>query len=129
MTKSEWPSDLPAAAHQAKRLLLRELKGNVVRSVADGGIAKQSPVTKLVRELEKDDRTKYYLASEVAAELGVSVQAIRKYAKKQVCGPNIAPSRVVPFGDIEINLYTEDDLKALQMYLAKRKVVAKKGGE
>lgn len=132
MTKSEWPSDLPAAAHQAQRLLLRELKGDVVRSTAEDGMAKQSPVTKWVRKLEKDYGERYYLASEVAAELGVSVQAIRKYAKKQVCGPGVAPSRAVPFGDIEINLYTVDDLKALQAYLDTRNVIYKiseKGGE
>lgn len=107
------------------------MKGNVVRSTAEDGAARQSPVTKWVRKLEKDYNERYYLANEVATRLGVSVQAVRKYAKKQVCGPGVAPSRAVPFGDIEINLYTEADIEALQKYLDTRKVIyriGEKGG-
>lgn len=96
-------------------------------STAESGAAKLSPVTNWVRELEKDYETKFYLANEVAKSLGVSVQAIRKYAKKQVCGVGVAPSLKVPFGDIEINLYTEGDIEALQKYLDTRKVIQPTG--
>jgi len=86
-------------------------------------VGRLSPVTKWVRELERDHNRKFYLASEAAKVLGVSVQAIRKYAKKQVCGEGVAPSLKVPFGDIEINLYTDEDVEALRQYLNGRRVL------
>lgn len=98
-------------------------------STAQNGRGKESPVTKWVRQLERDHSTKFYIASEVADHLGISVQAVRKYAKKNVCGKGVAPSLRVPFGEIVINLYTDDDLKALESYLDERKVLYRIGDD
>lgn len=77
-----------------------------------------SPVIAYVRSLGPE----YKVASEVAEEVGVSVQAIRKYAKN----PDLkAPSFVAPFGKLRIHLYTREDIKELQDFINGRKQVFK----
>jgi len=84
-----------------------------------------------VRGLEQKMGQKFYMASEVADKLGISVQAVRKYAKQQVCGEGKVPSFKGRFGPkgIIVNLYTPEDLDALQGFLDGQMVVYKTGGE
>lgn len=75
----------------------------------------RSPVIDYVRSLGD-----YKVASEVADELGVSVAFIRKLAKNRVTQ---APSKVAPFGDTHVHLFTDDDVEALRVYLKEQRKV------
>jgi len=75
----------------------------------------RSPVIDYVRSLGD-----YRATSEVAEELGISVGLVRKLAKKRVTQ---APSKVAPFGDTHVHLYTPDDVEALRTYLESQRVV------
>lgn len=78
-----------------------------------------SPVTVYVRSLPGGP---FKTAQEVADEVGVSVQAVRKYAKlpKSVLR---APSHKAPFGRLQIYLYDEKDIQEIKDYLSDRRVV------
>jgi hypothetical protein len=81
-----------------------------------GKKGRTSPVVDYVRSLGD-----YKVTSEVAEELGVSDGLVRKLAKKRVTQ---APSKVAPFGDTHVHLYTKADVAALRKYLDEnRKVV------
>lgn len=74
-----------------------------------GKKGKQSPVISYVRSLGD-----FKVASEVADELDVSVALIRKLARNRVTQ---APSKVAPFGNSRVHLYTPEDVTALREYL------------
>jgi hypothetical protein len=78
---------------------------------------KESPVMTYVRSLPGGP---YKTAIEVANELNISVQAVRKYAKNPELS---APSFTAPFGRISIHLYTDEDVKEIHDYLAARRQV------
>lgn len=78
---------------------------------------RESPVMKYVRNLEGGP---YLTAIEVAKEVGVSVQAIRKYAKSSDLK---APSKYAPFGNLKIYLYTQEDVQEIKDYLSGRQQV------
>lgn len=108
-----------------------------MRSTAENGHATGniSPVLVFVRNLARLEGKTFYVASEVADQLDISVQAVRKYAKNRVCGEGKAPSYKARFGrkvaengedaGIEINLYTPEDVEALRAFLTSRQVVYK----
>ena len=75
-----------------------------------GKKGRTSPVVDYVRSLGD-----YYTASEVAEQVDMSVQWVRKAAKKRWTQ---APSYVAPFGDTHVNLYTPEDVEALKEYIA-----------
>jgi len=110
------------------------LKG--LRSTAEQAIGQNvSPVLKWVAELSRLEGKDFYVASQVATELGISVQAVRKYAKNRVCGEGKVPSyrarfskKTGPNGEddgIQINLYTKEDIETLREFLNGRQVVYK----
>lgn len=112
--------------------MLGELKG--LRAVTENESESRnvSPVLKFVQELSMLEGKQFYVASQVASTLGISVQAVRKYTKNKVCGEGKFPSFKVKFskkldeeGGIDINLYTEEDIQALREFLGKRQVVYK----
>ena len=80
-----------------------------------GAVGRESPVIKHIKELGD-----YYATSEVATELGVSAQLIRKIAKNR---ETQAPSFVAPFGRSHVNLYTKEDIEAIREYLNKDKKI------
>lgn len=81
-----------------------------------GKKGRTSPVIQYVRSLGKDYRT----TQEVADELGLSPNTIRKFAKD----PDLkAPSYVAPFGKTVVRLYTPEDLEELRRHLADRQRV------
>jgi hypothetical protein len=74
----------------------------------------EAPAMAYVRSLGMDAK----VASEVAAELGVSTNLIRKWGKD----PDIpAPSYEVPYGKNKIYLYTPEDVEALRAHQAKQR--------
>ena len=141
MAKSKDPNDYFAVAHSEVTRLLNEMKGfQDVRPTVDPfqepGYTKAafippkyvkkstkttniSPVTTYVRSLEGGP---FITAQEVADELKISVQAVRKYAKlpKDILN---APSNYVPFGRLVIYLYTREDVEEIRVFLLKRRVV------
>lgn len=80
-----------------------------------GKKGRTSPVIEYVRALGD-----YKVASEVAEELGVSPAFVRKLAKIRATQ---APSKVAPFGDTHVFLYTEEDVEALRKYIDSKRVV------
>lgn len=80
-----------------------------------GKPGRQSPVVDYVRSLGD-----YKITSEVATELGISDGLVRRLAKKRVTQ---APSKVAPFGDTHVALYTPDDVEALRTYLENKRVI------
>lgn len=78
-----------------------------------GKKGRTSPVIEYVRSLGDE----YLTTQEVADELGLSPNTIRKFAKD----PDLrAPSYVAPFGKTVVRLYTPDDMEELRAYLADR---------
>lgn len=125
-------SDLPAESQAALEALRRDLTGvmpqNAVPSTPKP--PRESPVTVHVKRLSEQYGEELFTASEVAERCGVSVQAIRKYADRQVCGEGVAPSLKTYLGEMKINLFTASDIAALQNFLAARfQVHSTKGGE
>jgi len=128
---SEFPRDLPAAAHRAGLRVLVELKG-VQKSTADSGPV-VSPVLKWVDDLSRLEGRQFFVASRVASELGISVQAVRKYTKNKVLGDGKLPSYRAQFskkmdedeGGIIVGLYTQEDIDGLRQFLSTRQVVYK----
>lgn len=100
-------------------------------STAEKDLGRMSPVALWVRGLEKKMGQTFFMASEVAEKLGISVQAVRKYAKQQVCGEGKAPSFKARFGPkgIIVNLYTPEDIASLQEFLDGQMVVYRTGKE
>lgn len=80
---------------------------------------KPSPVTNYVRSLGEDP-DQYKTTHEVAKELGISTQFLRKMAKEKVTQ---APSFVAPFGRLRVYLYTKDDIEELRQHLADRRQI------
>lgn len=74
-----------------------------------GKKGRTSPVIDYVRSLGD-----YKVVSEVAKELGVSDALIRKLTKNRVTQ---APSKVAPFGETHVHLFTDEDVEALRDYL------------
>lgn len=75
-----------------------------------------SPVVEYVRSLGSE----YMTTQEVADDLGLSPNTIRKFAKD----PDLkAPSYVAPFGKTVVRLYTPEDMAELRRFLAKRQKV------
>jgi hypothetical protein len=83
-----------------------------------GAKGRRSPVIDYVRSLGD-----YLTTHEVAAELGMSTQWVRKAAEKRWTQ---APSYVAPFGETHVNLYTKEDVQALRDYLATNRKVLKR---
>lgn len=78
-----------------------------------GKKGRTSPVIEYVRSLGDE----YFTTQEVADELGLSPNTIRKFAKD----PDLkAPSYVAPFGKTVVRLYTPEDLEELRGHLAHR---------
>lgn len=73
------------------------------------GKERTSPVIDYVRSLGD-----YMSTGEVAKELGMSDEWVRKAARNRWTQ---APSYVAPFGDTHINLFTDDDVRALKEYI------------
>ena len=103
------PNQPGDAFKQGEKILV-----NKPRKVRDTSI---SPVTEYVRSLDGDYKT----TQEVADELGVSAQLIRKWSRNP--RPTQAPSFIAPFGKIKINLYTPEDIQSLRDYMSNRKQV------
>lgn len=80
-----------------------------------GATGRRSPVTDYVKSLGD-----YYTTAEVAEMVGRSENWVRKAAAKRWTQ---APSYVAPFGDAHVNLYTDEDVKALRDYIAKNRRV------
>jgi len=80
-----------------------------------GAPGRESPVISYVRSLGD-----YKVSSEVAEELGVSIELVRKMARNRVTQ---APSYVAPFGETHVNLYTDEDIQALRDHLDSTKKV------
>lgn len=121
--------DIHAAAAAELTTLLKEMQGVKpnykeptvpkphVKKPVDPSIPRESPVMKYVRNLAGGP---FFTAIEVANQVGVSVQAVRKYAKN----PELkAPSHFAPFGRLKIYLYTKEDVQEIQDYLAGRNKV------
>lgn len=101
-------------------------------SAAETKTPSSSPVLVYVRELSQLEGRQFYVASQVATQLGISVQAVRKYTKNKVCGNGVVPTYKVKFSrnkdadndkGIIINLYTDEDITLLRQFLDSRKVV------
>lgn len=80
-----------------------------------GKKGRTSPVVDYVRSLGD-----FKVTSEVAEELGVSDGLVRKLAKKRVTQ---APSKIAPFGETHVHLYTPGDIDALRAYLDENRKV------
>lgn len=83
-----------------------------------GKKGRTSPVVDYVRSLGD-----YLVTSEVAEQVGMSEQWVRKAAEKRWTQ---APSYVAPFGDTHVNLYTKEDVKALKHFLKTQRKVYKR---
>lgn len=121
--------DLIAEAEEARKGLYGDLSGVRSNSDPEPSEPRMSPVTMYVRNLSRQMGKTFYTANEVAIFLGVSVQAIRKYGKNQVCGKDVAPSFRAHQGKMTVYLYTEDDVDALRQYLGNRNGVVKLSDE
>lgn len=118
-------TDLVAEAAKARQEVYGDLAG--VSRTADSTETRISPVTMYVRKLSKQMGETFYTAKEVAEMVGVSVQAIRKYGKNEVCGKGVAPSRMAKQGKMTVYLYTEEDVEAIRHYLGGRSTVTRIG--
>lgn len=83
-----------------------------------GKKGRTSPVVDYVRSLGD-----YLTTSEVAEQLDMSPQWVRKAAEKRWTQ---APSFVAPFGNTHVNLYTHEDVEALRQYLKDNRTVYKR---
>lgn len=77
----------------------------------------ESPIVTYVHSLG------YLTTGEVAEQLGVSKSFVRKLSKARVTQ---APSYLVPFGDSNLSLYTEEDVEALRGYINSKRRVMKR---
>lgn len=110
MSEPEWQEEATSEAEQ----FFRDLKG--VEAIEEEPVEQEeqvSPVIRYVRNLDGD----YHTTGEVADELGVSDQLIRKWARQRVAD---VPSYVAPFGNTHIYLYTSDDIEQLREYHDRR---------
>ncbi len=83
-----------------------------------GKKGRTSPVIDYVRSLGD-----YRTTGEVAEAVGKSEQWVRKAARLR---PAQAPSYVAPFGQTHVNLYTDEDVEALQDYIDRQHTVYRK---
>lgn len=81
-----------------------------------GPKGRTSPVIEYVRSLGDDYKT----TQEVADELGLAPNTVRKFAKDADLK---GPSYVAPFGRTVVRLYTEADVQELRNYLGQRRKV------
>lgn len=77
-----------------------------------------SPVVAFINNLP--GRENYFTAAQVATELGVASSTVRHYARKGVLP---IPSYHAKFGDVNINLFTQEDIELLRKYLENRNQV------
>ena len=79
-----------------------------------------TPVHRFVQQLRDKDGVNYKTTAEVASELGVSNNWIRKVQRARMFG---VPSKITQFGQIRIYLYTPEDVDKVRRYLADRQTV------
>jgi transcriptional regulator with XRE-family HTH domain len=79
-----------------------------------------TPVGRFVAKLREKDGVEYKTTAEVAAELGVSAQWIRKVQRGTVLP---VPSKITMLGQIKVYIYTPEDVSLIRRYLAEQQQV------
>lgn len=96
----------------------------VVTEVTDEqrqAVRRESPVHRFVQQLRDSSGVNYLTTSEVADEVGVSSQWVRKIQRQGLVKG--VPSLITTFGKINIYLYTPEDVATIQRYLVERQAV------
>jgi hypothetical protein len=83
-------------------------------------IERDNPVHRFVAQLRDKTGIDYKTTAEVASDLGVSTNWIRKVKRQGVLG---VPSMATKLGKVEIYLYTPDDVDKIRQYLVERQSV------
>ena len=81
---------------------------------------RDNPVHRFVEQLRAKDGIEYRTTAEVAAELGVSSNWVRKVQRQQILG---VPSLATKLGQINIYLYTPQDVEKIRDHLVQRQSV------
>jgi hypothetical protein len=81
---------------------------------------RDTPVHRFVQLLRDKDGVAYRTTDEVATEVGVSTQWVRKIQRQGLLG---VPSMVTQFGKITVYLYTPQDIEKIRRYLVERQAV------
>jgi hypothetical protein len=90
----------------------------VVPKVQHG--ARETPVHRFVAQLRERDGVDYKTIAEVAAELKVSHQWVRKIQRQGLLD---VPSKITYLGKIRVYLYTPADVEKVRRYLIERQAV------
>lgn len=83
-------------------------------------VARETPVHRFVAQLRDRDGVDYKTIAEVAAELAVSHQWVRKIQRQGLLD---VPSKITYLGKIRVYLYTPEDVEKVRRYLIERQAV------
>lgn len=71
-----------------------------------------SPLLTAIKQYCKDEGITAYTTAQAAEKIGRPVDTVRRWRKRGV----LVPSLCVAFGDLDVYLYSPDDIKRLRAY-------------